>query len=195
MYHVLRIINFASDSRNMKIRLQLTQPTDEEYLMIGVSSSLKDYQLSYYLNKHFQTFFKKMPDIPFFDKNGEIGKFAFYHFYDDDLRMDYYLFANKSSKAMAVSAYPHFEFFLLFKLSCYQVPINEILKEMRMVPHTSAALQIPLQKLKHLDEILEDLELHLLSISRSKKKQEARQWLWKHSMTQNNICTFENKLI
>lgn len=187
------IINFASDSRDMKIKLQLTQPTDEEYLMIGVSSSLKDYQLSYYLNKHFQTFFKKMPDIPFYNKNGEIGQFAFYHFYDENLRLDYYLFANKSSKAMAVSAYPHFEFFMLFKLSCCQVPVNEILKEMRRVPHINAALQIPLQKLKTFDELLEDLELHLLSISKSKKKLEARQWLWKQNMTQNNICTFEIK--
>ena len=179
----------------MKIRLQLTQPTDEEYLMIGLSSSLKDYQLSYYLNKHFQTFFKKMPDIPFYNKNGEIGKFAFYHFYDEDLRMDYYLFANKSSKNSAVSAYPHFEFFVLFKLSSYQIPVNDILKEMRRVPFINAALQIPLQKLKNLDELLEDLELHLLSISSAKKKLEARQWLWQKCITQNKITNFENKLI
>lgn len=179
----------------MKIRLQTTQPTDEEYLMIGLSSSLKDYQLSYYLNKHFQTFFKKMPDIPFYDKNGEIGQFAFYHFYDEDLRMDYYLFANKSSKNTAVSAYPHFEFFVLCKLSSYQIPVNEILKEMRRIPQTNASLQIPLQKLKNFDELLEDLELHLLSISSAQKKREARQWLWKQNMTPNNICTFEDKLI
>ena len=194
-HHMLRIINFASDSEKMKIRLQTSQPTDEEYLMIGLSSSLKDYQLSYYLNKHFQTFFKKMPDIPFYDKHGEIGQFAFYHFYDEDLRMDYYLFANKSSKAMAVSAHPHFEFFVLFKLSSYQIPVNEILKEMRMLPHINAALQIPLQKLKNLDELLEDLELHLLSISSAQKKCEARQWLWQKCVAQNKITNFETKLI
>ena len=190
-----RIINFASDSEKMKIRLQQTQPTDEEYLMIGLSSSLKDYQLSYYLNKHFQTFFKKMPDIPFYDRHGEIGQFAFFHFYDEDLRMDYYLFANKSSKNTAVLAYPHFEFFVLCKLSSYQIPVSDILKEMRRIPQINAALQIPLQKLKNLDELLEDLELHLLSISSAHKKQEARQWLWKQNMTQNNLSNFENKLI
>ncbi len=193
--HVHRIINFASDSQNMKIRLQLSQPTDEEHLMIGVSSSLKDYQLSYYLNKHFQTYFKKMPDIPFYNKNGEIGKFAFYHFYDEDLRMDYYLFANKSSKTTAVGAYPHFEFFVLFKLSSYQVHVNDILKEMRRIPYINAALQIPLQKLKNLEELLEDLELHLLSIKSAKKKCEARQWLWKRCLSQKNALDLENKLI
>ena len=140
----------------MKIRLQQSQPTDEEYLMIGISSSLKDYQLSYHLNKHFQTDFKKMPDIPFYNKNGEVGQFAFYHFFDDDLRMDYYLFANKSVNALAVTAFPHFEFFVLFKLSSFPIPVDAILKELRSVPNVAAALQIPLSGLKNLDELLED---------------------------------------
>lgn len=179
----------------MKTRLRTTKPREEEYLMIGLSSALKDYQLSYYLNKHFQTVFKKMPDIPFYDKNGEIGQFAFYHFYDEDLRLDYYLFANKSSKSTAVAAYPHFEFFVLFKLSSYQIPVEEVLKEMRRVPNTNAALQIPLEKLKIFDELLEDLELHLLTISSAQKKLEARQWLWKQSITENNRTEIENKLI
>mgnify|MGYP001036228643 CR=1 FL=1 len=162
----------------MKIRLQQSQPTDEEYLLIGISSSLKDYQLSYHLNKHFQTGFKKMPDIPFYNKNGEIGQFAFYHYFDEDLRMDYFLFANKSANAFAVSAYPHFEFFVLFKLSSFLIPLEAILKELRSVSHVAAALQIPLSGLKNLEELLEDIELHLLGISTQKKKQEACQWLW-----------------
>jgi hypothetical protein len=166
-------------SDGMKIRLQKTQPTDEEHLMIGVSSSLKDYQLSYYLNKHFQTSFKKMPNIPFYDKKGKVGEFAFYHFFDDDLRMDYYLFANKSARAYAVSAYPHFEFFVLFKLSSFLIPVEAILRELRSISPVSAALQIPLSGLKNLEELLEDLELHLLDISTQQKKKEVGHWLWK----------------
>lgn len=163
----------------MKIRLQQSQPTDEEYLMIGISSSLKDYHLSFHLNKHFQTGFKKMPDIPFYNKNGEIGRFPFYHYFDEDLRMDYYLFANKSANALAVQAYPHFEFFVLFKLSSFLIPVDSILRELRGISSVVAALQIPLSGLKNLEELLEDLELHLLDISSQKKKLEACQWLWK----------------
>lgn len=162
----------------MKIRLQQSQPTDEEYLMIGISSSLWDYQISFHLNKHFQTNFKKMADIPFYNKNGLIGQFAFYHFFDDDLRMDYYLFANKAVNTLAVAAYPHFEFFVLFKLSSFSIPVEDILKELRSISQVNAALQIPLSRLKNLEELLEDLELHLLEISSRKKKLEACQWLW-----------------
>ena len=162
----------------MKIRLQLSQPTTEEYLMIGISTSWKDYHLSYYLNKHFQTLFIKHPDIPFYNRKGLIGNFAFYHYYNDDLRMDYYLFANKNEQAIAIPNHKHFEYFILFKLSSYLIPLQDILKEMRQISGVSAALQIPLKTLKNLPEILEDIELHLLDISSGKQRKSSPQWLW-----------------
>jgi len=165
--------------KKMKIRLQQSQSADEEYLMIGISSSLRDYQLSFHINKHFQIDLKKRADIPFYNKNGLQGRFAFYHCFDEDLRLDYYLFANKSNNAYAVSAYPHFEFFILFKLSSYMLPIGDMLKELRSISNVVAALQIPLSGLKNFKDLLEDVEMHLLEMSSRNKKKEACQWLWK----------------
>ena len=161
----------------MKIRLQKSQPTDDEYLMIGISTSMPDYQLSFHLNKQFQTAFKKLPDIPFYSKTGLIGQFAFYHYHEEDLRMDYYLFGNKSQNKIVVKEYKHFEFFILFKLSSFLIPIQDVLKEIRQIPQMAAALQIPLDKFKILDDLLEDIELHLLE-SNSKTQKDAMQWLW-----------------
>lgn len=162
----------------MKIRLQSGKPTTEEYLMTGISSSWKDYQVSYHLNNNFQMCFIKQPDIPFYNRKGEIGKFSFFHFFDEDLRMDYYLFANKNEQTYALPTYRHFEFFILFKLSSYSIPIEDILKELRQIPGISAALQIPLQTIKNLPEILEDIELHLLQVSNKSPKKEASNWMW-----------------
>lgn len=169
----------------MKIRLQKSQPTNEEYLMIGVSSSLKDYQLSYYLNKHFQTLFHKLADIPFYDKKGFMGDFAFFHYYDEDLRMDYFLFANKCNSTIAIPKYRHFEFFILFRLSSFLIPIKDILHEMRKIHGISAALQIPLEKFKNLNDLLEDIELHLLKISPKQQNTINEQWLWIKTPPQN----------
>jgi len=162
----------------MKIRLQLSEPTNEEYLMIGISSSLKDYELSYYLNKCFQTLFLKKPDIPFYDKKGLIGYFAFYHYYSEDLRIDYYLFSNKSKSNFAVSKYRHFEYFILFRLSHFSLSIEDILRELRQIKRVNAAIQIPVDKFKDLQDILEDIELHLLNISSSRQRKEDSSWLW-----------------
>ena len=162
----------------MKIRLQLSQPCTEDHLMIGISSSLTDYEISYFLNKHFHTHFKKQPDITFYNKKGAIGSFPFYHFYSEDLRIDYYLFANKAKQSTAITHYKSFEFFILFRLSSYSIPINAILKEIRQISKIQAALQIPISTLKNLPEILEDIELHLLDVRSQYKKKEDNHWLW-----------------
>lgn len=161
----------------MKIRLQKSQPTDDEYLMIGISTSMPDYQLSFHLNKQFHTSFKKFPDIPLYNKTGLIGHFAFYYFHEEDLRVDYYLFGNKNQHKIAVKDYKHFEFFILFKLSSFLIPIQDILKEVRQIPQIVAALQIPLEKFKILEDLLEDIELHLLECN-SRTQKDAMQWLW-----------------
>lgn len=161
----------------MKIRLQLSQPTTEEYLMIGISSSLADYHLSYLINKQFQIGFERKPDIPFYNKAGMIGHFPFYLFYDEDLRMNYYMIGNRYQGKTAIKDYKHFEFFILIELSSYSIPINDILKELRSTRGISAALSIPIEQLKSFEEILEDIELHLMEI-KSKTQASAMAWLW-----------------
>jgi hypothetical protein len=169
--------NFAIRDDGMKIRLQLSQPTKEEYLMIGISSSLADYHLSHLLNKQFQLGFMRRPDIPFYSKTGLIGHFPFYSFQDEDLRMDYYIIGNKNLGRIAIKDYKHFEFFILIQLSSYSIAINDILVEMRKLRGLNAALTIPTQQLKSFNEILEDIELHLMEIN-SKTQKDAMTWLW-----------------
>lgn len=161
----------------MKIRLQLSQPITEEYLMIGISSSLADYHLSHLINKQFQVGFKRCPDIPFYSKTGLIGYFPFYTFHDEDLRMQYYLIGNKYQEKTAVKDHKHFEFFVLIQLSSYSIPVNDILNELRSLKGLNAALSIPLSQLKSFEEILEDIELHLMEI-KSKTQADAMAWLW-----------------
>lgn len=161
----------------MKIRLQLSQTATEEYLMIGISSSLADYHLSHLINKQFQVGFKRRPDIPFYSKTGLIGHFPFYTFYDEDLRLDYYLFGNKNLGKIAIKDHKHFEYFILIQLSSYSIPVNDILSEMRSLKGLNAALSIPLPQLKSFEEILEDIELHLIEI-KSKTQADAMAWLW-----------------
>lgn len=161
----------------MKIRLQLSQPTTDEYLLIGISSSLADYHLSHMINRQFQVDFKRCPDIPFYSKNGLIGQFPFYTYNDEDLRMHYYLFGNKHQGKTAIKEYLHFEYFILLQLSSYSIPVNDILKEMRSLRGLNAALTIPTEHLKTFEEILEDIELHLMEI-KSKTQADAMAWLW-----------------
>lgn len=169
--------NFAIIEDGMKIRLQLSQPTTEEYLMIGISSSLADYHLSYLINKQFQVGLKRRPDIPFYSKTGLIGHFPIYTHYDEDLRMQYYLIGNRHHGKTAVKDHKYFEYFLLVQLSSYSLPTADILKKMRSLRGLNAALSIPTQQLKTFEEILEDIELHLMETN-SRTQVSAMAWLW-----------------
>jgi len=161
----------------MKIRLQLSQTATEGYLMIGISSSLADYHLSHLINKKFQIDFKRRPDIPFYSKTGLIGHFPFYTFHDEDLRMHYYLIGNKHHGKTAIADHMHFEYFILIEFSAYALPIDDILKELRTLRGLNAALKIPINQLKSFEEILEDIELHLME-TKSKTQTSAMAWLW-----------------
>jgi len=175
--HSFSCCTFAISQNDMKIRLQLSQPTTEEYLMIGISSSLADYHLSHLINKQFQIALERRPDIPFYSKSGLIGHFPFYTFHDEDLRMQYYLIANKHQEKIAIKDHKHFEYFILVELSSYSIPVNDILAELRVLRGINAALKIPIQQLKSFEEILEDIELHLMEI-KSKTQASAMAWLW-----------------
>ena len=162
----------------MKIRLKPAAVSTEEYLMIGISTSLKDYQLAYYINKQFGTYFVKKEDITFYNKKGTVGLFPFYFHNNNDLRIDYYLFGNRSKEGFVLPKYKNFEFIILFNLSSYTISLKEILQEMRHIKGLNAALEIPLITVKNLADILEDIELHLLEISTRKNNKDSKAWLW-----------------
>jgi len=121
--------------------------------------------------------FVRRPDIPFYSKTGLTGHFAFYTFHDEDLRMDYYIIGNKNQGKIAIKDYKHFEFFILIQLSSYSIAVNDLLAEMRKLRGLNAALTIPTEQLKSFNEILEDIELHLMEIN-SKTQKDAMTWLW-----------------
>lgn len=162
----------------MKLRLKKSKPADTEHLLIGISSAYEDFRLSYFLNKQFQTSFIKQPNIPFYNAKGLIGHFNFHTFYNQDLRIEYYLFSNKNLQSSVIPKYRHFEYFVLFKHSSFSIPVDDILKELWEISIVNAAIKIPINTIKNLNDILEDIELHLIEVNAKQNKKEAPQWLW-----------------
>ncbi|OYT16866.1 MAG: hypothetical protein B7C24_05665 [Bacteroidetes bacterium 4572_77] len=162
----------------MKIRFKPSAISSEEYLMIGISTSWDDFQLAHHLNKQFDNNFYKINDIVFYDKNGSLGNFPFYYHRDFDLKLDYYLLANRGDEHFLLPKYKNFEFFILFRVSTYSLPLKELLTKMRKLSNINAALEIPLLTVKNLSEILEDIEIHLMEINTRSRTKELKDWLW-----------------
>jgi len=162
----------------MKLRLKKTKSSNDDHLLIGISSVSKDFSIAHFLNKHFQTSFIKQADIPFYNTKGLIGYFKFHSFYDPDLRIEYHLFANKNDKSIVFPKHRHFEYFILFAHSSFSIPIEDILKELWTISIIDAAIKIPLNTIKNLNDILEDIEMHLLEVNTKLHKKKAPHWLW-----------------
>ena len=162
----------------MKLRLKKTKSSNKDHLLIGISSVSEDFMLAHFLNKHFQTSFIKQKDIPFYNTKGLLGHFHFHSFYNPDLRVEYYLFSNKNNNSVVFPKYRHFEYFILFAHSTFSIPIEAILKELWTISVINAAIKIPIETIKNLDDVLEDIEIHLLEINSKQNKKKAPHWLW-----------------
>lgn len=129
-----------------------------------------DYRLIYFASNTLGFSFNKLEDIPLYDKKGKVGDFSFYHFEDEVNHLNYYLFSNKNQGQIAVSAYRNFDYFLLIDNKIEAVFQRALLSNLRSIPILQAAMPIPLNSLKDIDILLEDVELHLIEIKKAAKE-------------------------
>ncbi|MBS9773959.1 MAG: IPExxxVDY family protein [Tenacibaculum sp.] len=66
--------------------IDINELSDDNFTLIGIHSTLKDYQLAYLLNRELHTLFKR-------DFNNNLS-FPLYEYYNDKLDCDYFLIAN-----------------------------------------------------------------------------------------------------
>jgi len=156
-------------------KLSISKSVNNQHSIIGLSCLANDYRLLYFASKSLGFSFNKLEDLPLYGRKDKLGDFSFYHFADEEKHLNYYLFSNKNQGRIAISAYRNFDYFLLIdeKISTpFQV---DLLNKLRKIPILQAAMNIPTHSLKDLDILLEDIELHLISLH---KKEKQKQLLW-----------------
>lgn len=80
------------NKKNIKVDFEY----DYDFLLVGICTPLKEYTLSYLLNKQLQTSLKRsQKDVAMtFDDGLEKGRFSQYEFWDEQLQNQWYLIAN-----------------------------------------------------------------------------------------------------
>jgi len=70
---------------------------DYDFLLIGICSPLKDYHITYHLNKELNSYFARAKEDIAMDYEDGLEKayFALYEFWDDQYQNQWYLLANK----------------------------------------------------------------------------------------------------
>ena len=131
-----------------------------DYLIIGISTSLKDYKLAFSLNKAMMLSLRKGDD--FIHAVPETQAYSCYFYHNHDLRRDHVLIANKNENGWLISSLRTVDYFLLISDVQGSAASPSLLKKISSVPGILTAIRIEAGRIKDMDLILADLELHLL---------------------------------
>jgi len=150
-------------------KLSVSKSNNQQHSIIGLSCLANDYRLLFFVSNQLGISFNKLPDLPFYGKKDKLGEFSFYHFLDDEKHLNYYFFSNKKDGQIAIPAYKNFDYFLLIGEKKDVKLQRDLLSKLRSIPVLQAAMDIPLSSLKDLDLLLEDIELHLIDVRKTRK--------------------------
>ncbi|HMM11517.1 MAG TPA: IPExxxVDY family protein [Bacteroidales bacterium] len=146
-----------------KKRVLQVQPFDD-IVVIGISTTLSDYKLTWHLNEALKIDLKKMPG--FQGATGEIDPYSFYYYDGGENENIFSLLqlAREGHRLLAMSV--PVDYLMVVRNSLKSENLARMLQAIRSIRDVMAAWQIEPEKTKGMDPLLEALEFHELSLLR-----------------------------
>lgn len=152
-------------------KLKLSPESFPDIEIIGISADLSDYRLAYFINKETTLQLERLDDLPVYSEKLKVTRnFCLYSFTDSDRRIDYFLIKNDHPNGKMIEQYSQANYFLLTKgvlSGDGNKPLQTILRKIVSVTFVFVP---DINKIKELDGILHDLEIHVMGQSSKIKK-------------------------
>jgi hypothetical protein len=154
-----------------KNTLSLTQ--EYQVSLIGISCHMKSYRLSFNINRALNFSLQRIDDfeIPL-NAGQEILCFPFLAFNDENLKNHFCLISNHHPQGKLIPSMRQVDYFLIAKNPVDKYTREKILQRLRSISQVLAAYEINPNGSRDLDQLIEEMELHLLM---SKKKKPSSQ--------------------
>ena len=157
-------------------KLILEDDFEEEFKLIGIHASVENYKIAFLLNQHLHTNFKRRKkDLDLSTNNLSIN-FPIFEFYNAATYYDMFLIANKS-KSMEILAskseglfsetssektntsylipeYKKVDFFIKVYSDLEEIPLLEIISEIKKIKQVISAYEIEIDKLKSINNLI-----------------------------------------
>lgn len=146
----------------MPRKITLNINGSSEYLMIGISSHLKDYRISFFLNRTLGFKFRKIEDFSFHPQGKEPLTYPVFVFNDHETRALFCLLSNHHPERKLFPDLKQTDYFMFTNDPINEKSIEELIRNIRSVPNILAAFKIDTTNIKNMDIVAADLELHLL---------------------------------
>jgi hypothetical protein len=133
----------------------------DDIKIIGINTSMPDYQLAHFLNKNLKIDLVKYKSIT---KNGE-NFYSFYRYDAGENSNTFNLVGLISGNKEWVSFKPKTEFLLIIRNYIKESTYQLFLTKIKSIPQVFHAYNIDLDYNKKIDIILEDIEFHEMEIA------------------------------
>lgn len=128
---------------------------DLDFVLIAITTSLKDYRACYLINKFLNFNFVKMPDLSVDIQPGaEPVLFSIYHYKPGENEMDFYFIANKGSSGFLVPEMKKVDYFLLIKNYIGENELDNLISSLNRITEFVAAVKVDPKKVKSRENLL-----------------------------------------
>ena len=145
----------------MAKKIKLTSGSSYDYTTIGIACHMKDYRFAFFVNEQLGFRFKRLEDLVSGNET-ESRSFSFYIYINPEDRRNYYLISNYHEEGRLIPSEKGADFFLIVNDILPSSRKKEMISKIQKVPQALAAYEIPAGKVKNLEIIFEEIELHLL---------------------------------
>lgn len=147
-------------------KLKLSPDGFPDIGLIGIHTDLSDHRLAYFINKETILQLERLDDLPVFNERAKVIRdYCLYHWADVDRRMDFYLIKNSHQEGKMIEQYAQANYFLLIKGVLNGEVTKPLQGILRKIISVTFVFVPDINKIKELDGILQDLEIHVISQS------------------------------
>lgn len=152
-------------------KLKFSQEELPDVQLVGIHTALPDYRLAYFINKETEINFERQDDLPVYDEKMKILKnYSFFNYNDSDKRTSYYLISNDHETGKMVEQYTQANFFLMVSENRNPEDLKSLMSKLRKIPSVTFVFEAVVNKIKDMEGILHDLELHEINLSAKEKQ-------------------------
>ena len=129
---------------------------DLDFVLIAITTSLKDYRICHHINKHLNFNFLKMADLEVDLLQGSGGPvfFSLYEYHWEASETDFYFIANKGSDGYLVPEMRKADYFLMVKNYIDNEDLDKLVTALNRIPEIVAAVKIDPKKIKSRENLL-----------------------------------------
>jgi len=128
---------------------------DLDFVLIAVTTSLKDYRICYLINKSLNFNLVKIPDLAVEIQPDTVPvHFSIYHYTRGENGSDFHFIANKGTDGYLVPEMKKADYFLMIKNYIDENELDSLISSLNKIPEVVAAVKIDPKKVKSRENLL-----------------------------------------